>query len=193
MVVHTPRLCSDPAFQPPAESRSNTIECLEVMNDERIKEYKAEKERQEKNLNKLMDIVSRELEKGAGADILSGKKKPYVGKPTYRVKKGNKKQKLGEKGGRDDTFVITGEDGVEQMVMVQEVDVDDAMMNLPDGVQVVDMEAFARMARGNGQLPEEVQRHAEQLVRQREERLAGNRGEGAQAEAQAGAEGHDEL
>ncbi|KAK6338182.1 hypothetical protein TWF730_002257 [Orbilia blumenaviensis] len=60
MVIYTPRLCSDAAFQPPAESRANQIECLEVMNEERIREYRAEKERREKNLQALLEMVESE-------------------------------------------------------------------------------------------------------------------------------------
>ncbi|EPS40906.1 hypothetical protein H072_5214 [Dactylellina haptotyla CBS 200.50] len=188
MVVHTPRLCSDPAFQPPAESRANTIECLEVMNEERIKQYRAEKERQEKNLDKLLDIVNRELEKGIKKTMPGPGKvneKSYVVKPNYKVRK---KNKATQEGGKEDTYVLTGEDGAEQMIMVQEVDVDAAMLGLPEGVQVVDLEAFARMAADaginvNGGVSEEVRKQAEKFVEEQEKKAA------AQAKEQAGGGG----
>ncbi|KAF3204199.1 Protein OS-9 [Orbilia oligospora] len=154
MVIYTPRLCSDAAFQPPAESRANQIECLEVMNEERIKEYRAEKERREKNLQALLEIVGTEAEQELAGKLPTGSgKKPYASKPNYKIR--NKGNERGVKGGDnpDGTYIITGNDGREQMVMVQELEVDANMLkNLPEGMEIVDIEAFARMARqGQGQ------------------------------------------
>ncbi|KAF3919524.1 hypothetical protein ABW20_dc0101354 [Dactylellina cionopaga] len=171
MVVHTPRLCSDPAFQPPAESGANTIECLEVMNDERIREFRAEKEKNEKNLKNLLDLVGMEFEKevkGKLAAAGSGgkmKKKPFVGKPTYK-----------------------------QVVMVQEVDLDAAMLDLPEGVEVIDIEAFARLAADAGVRvgqPRNRQPGGGQAAGA--EGAAAAAAEGGAGGADAGAEGHDEL
>ncbi|KAF3928312.1 hypothetical protein AA313_de0209321 [Arthrobotrys entomopaga] len=149
MVVHTPRLCKDPAFKPPADSRANTIECLEVMNEERIKEYKMEKERQDANLEKLIDMVNKELDgvKGMGNGKGKGKEqKGYKVKPEYNGRKKGSFKEMGQE------YVVTGEDGREQRIMVQEVDIDAAALlgGLRDGVEVVDMEAFAKLVADAG-------------------------------------------
>ncbi|RVD82760.1 uncharacterized protein DFL_007175 [Arthrobotrys flagrans] len=150
MVIYTPRLCSDAAFQPPTESRANQIECLEVMNEERIKEYRAEKERQEKKLQALLEIVGNEAEQELLGKLPSGTgglgQKQFVAKPNYKVRtKGQKKGKEGENA--DGTYIVTGNDGREQMVMVQEMELDaDMLKNLPEGVEIVDIEALARLA-----------------------------------------------
>lgn len=145
MVVYTPRLCKDPAFQPPAESRSNTIECLEVMNEERIREYRAERSKKEANLQNLLEMVGLDLDgtgtkknkKGkdaaaAAANILFG-----GDKPKYKVKGSSKGNKPGT---GDNTYVIVDEHGREQVLLVQEMDIEDAMAGLPEGVPVIDVD-----------------------------------------------------
>ncbi|KAF3938555.1 hypothetical protein ABW19_dt0208509 [Dactylella cylindrospora] len=170
MTVYTPRLCSDPAFQPLPASRANTIECLEVMNEERIKEYKAEKEKRERNLQDLLEIVGREID-GEKQKMGSGKK-TWKAKPKYR-------QPLKNKAGKqDETFVVVDGDGNDQIMMIQEMDLEQAaaLFGLQDGV---DLEQLAAAARG--------------VLGQAGGGDGGQQAQAGQAGAGAGAEGHDEL
>ncbi|KAK6342800.1 Protein OS-9 [Orbilia javanica] len=226
MVIYTPRLCSDAAFQPPAESRANQIECLEVMNEERIKEYRAEKERREKNLQTLLEIVGTEAEQELLGKIPGGSggagKKQYVPKPNYKIRgKGNEKGGNNGKGGEngDGTYIVTGNDGREQMVMVQEMELNaDILKNLPEGVEIVDVEAVARLAeaaRGQAgagrpieidpallkKLQEQKKRHTHQRAKSEKKSEegggSGNDKKGEKKEEKKdggeGGEGHDEL
>ncbi|KAJ6257769.1 hypothetical protein Dda_7558 [Drechslerella dactyloides] len=164
MVVYTPRLCSDPAFQPPADSQANTIECVEVMNEARIREYRAEKVRKEQNLQNLLDLVGIELNReiqdklgaaGTGAgEAAAGKGKDGAGgenlKGTGKGKKVpfriSKPQTNGKKKGKEDekeTYMVVDQDGREQLVMVQEIEFDAELL---EGGENIDMEEFARMA-----------------------------------------------
>ncbi|KAK6505502.1 Protein OS-9 [Arthrobotrys musiformis] len=176
MVIYTPRLCSDAAFQPPAESRANQIECLEVMNEERIKEYRAEKERREKNLKHLLEIAEEEL----FSKIPDGEGSKYVAKPNYKIRS---KHNKGAKGG-DGTFLVTGEDGREQTVMVQEMEFDpEILKNLPKGVEIVDMEAFAKLA---------AQAQGQKKIQEQQQKQKKEEGNGEE-EKERKEKGHDEL
>ncbi|KAK6336424.1 Protein OS-9 [Orbilia brochopaga] len=148
MVVYTPRLCSDPAFQPPADSQANTIECVEVMNEARIREYRAEKERKEQNLQSLLDLVgielNREMQDKLGAAAAAGGKDAGKGKMPFRITKAQPNAKPGQEG-EGGRYMVVGRDGREQMVMVEEFEFGAEMLDLPEG-QEIDMEEFARMA-----------------------------------------------
>ncbi|KAK6541070.1 Protein OS-9 [Orbilia ellipsospora] len=187
MVVHTPRLCKDPAFKPPADSRANTIECLEVMNEERIKEYKREKERQDANLEKLIDMVNRELGGSGGKDGKGKEKeKGYKAKANYNVRKKNAFKEMGQE------YVVTGEDGREQMIMVQEVDIDAALLGLKDGVEIVDMEAFAKLVAEAGGLGGEGEKLMEKLKEGQANSKEDKEGDKKKQKKKDG-NGHDEL
>ncbi|KAK6533009.1 Protein OS-9 [Arthrobotrys megalospora] len=220
MVIYTPRLCSDAAFQPPAESRANTIECLEVMNADRIKEFRAERERRDKNLQALLDMVEHEQEQELLGKLgAAGGKKQYVVKPNYTLrsdgrgkgfKPGNSNDNNKKGGEKDDqNYIMTGEDGREQMVMVHEMELDgDMLKNLPEGVEIIDIEAFARLAEaaqgqqagGDGrpiQVDErmmlKIQEERQRLRKEREDKKKKDDEKDKKKDKDIKGEGHDEL
>ncbi|KAK6504129.1 Protein OS-9 [Arthrobotrys conoides] len=215
MVIYTPRLCSDAAFQPPAESRANQIECLEVMNEERIKEYRAEKERREKNLQTLLEIVGNEAEQELGGKLAGGiGKGKYTAKPNYKIRAKGNERGLKEGDNPDGTYFVTGNDGREQMVMVQELEVNaDMLKNLPEGVEIVDIEALARLAQGRARVGGQFEMDEKMMkrIQEEEEKKRGHQkeaktgkkseeggsdkkeGEGEKEKEKQGSEGHDEL
>lgn len=42
MVIQTPRLCNDVAFQPPQKDQPNTVSCYPIVVDDDIEDYKRE-------------------------------------------------------------------------------------------------------------------------------------------------------
>ncbi|KAK7203893.1 hypothetical protein BZA70DRAFT_312059 [Myxozyma melibiosi] len=44
MVIHSPRLCQDPAFLPPKEDNANEIKCVEVVGEEEVERRREERE-----------------------------------------------------------------------------------------------------------------------------------------------------
>jgi len=55
MVISTPRLCSDVAFQPPQESRPYLIACSPVVSEEQLPAWLADKEAREEEEDRQLD------------------------------------------------------------------------------------------------------------------------------------------
>jgi protein OS-9 len=71
MVVQTPRLCNDVAFQPPQKDQANTVSCSPILTDAEIETYE----------NELADVkaMERELKKQEDANPLGGPAVPAAG------------------------------------------------------------------------------------------------------------------
>lgn len=64
MVIQTPRLCNDVAFQPPQKDMPNTVSCYPVVKEDDIEDYKRE-------LEELRE-AERLFREETAADILTG-------------------------------------------------------------------------------------------------------------------------
>lgn len=70
MVIQTPRLCNDVAFQPPQKDQSNIISCSRIIEEEDVEDHKIE-------LASWKE-ADRLLEQEAAAEKLSGSKPPRI-------------------------------------------------------------------------------------------------------------------
>lgn len=84
MVVYTPRLCNDVAFQPPKESRANPITCQEILKQEEIPEWEARKKAE---ANRKMIGQGKQEQLLKVGDIEIGAMK-YLGKDGKKLERG---------------------------------------------------------------------------------------------------------
>ena len=69
MIIYTPRLCNDVAFQPPKESRAHSITCQEIISEDDVESWEAEHEdvtsRQALGQSQSQQIILGNVEVGA--------------------------------------------------------------------------------------------------------------------------------
>lgn len=131
MVIHTPRLCNDVAFQPQQVDKPNAISCQEIVSEEGVEEWKSWKEELMREHMKAMEAQSELAAQIAGeggkalppapliiGGIEVGAQQLVGGSPERTIKASNIVSG-GKKSGKGDQYLATlaRYDGKETTVM----------------------------------------------------------------------------
>jgi protein OS-9 len=85
MIIYTPRLCNDVAFQPPKESRAHPITCREIVAEDEVEEWQARREA-EKIFQQTLDQGGQSQQIVLGGIEVGGMK--LVGREGKRLERG---------------------------------------------------------------------------------------------------------